>query len=550
MKDEKNSMGSGELSRWETDEILGEMIKEIARMILDGEVEDRESLQKEKMKLLKGTGISRLPPNSMILDLIRKLHPEREEEILPLLLKKPSRTISGVAVVAVMTSPHPCPHGKCIFCPGGIEKEIPTPQSYTGREPAAMRASDNDYDPFRQVTRRIEQLEMVGHSTDKIDLILMGGTITARPLIYQIEFVKGCLDAMNKGKGRTLEETQNLNEVSEHRCIGMTFETRPDWFNEEESDLILSVGGTRLELGVQTLFDLPLIRSERGHLVEETIEATRIAKDSGLKLGYHLMPGIPGSSREMDLETAYRTFNDDRYKPDMIKIYPTLVIEGTRLYDMWRKGEYEPPSTEEAASLVAEIKRMTPPWTRIQRVQRDIPSPLVESGVKKSNLRQLAREIMDEKGWTCRCIRCREIGHKLRDGGDPPKMEDITLVRREYEASGGGEVFLSFEAPEMDALIGYLRLRRPSASSHRSEVEGAGIIRELKVFGQMVPIGRGPRGDWQHRGYGRDLIDFARSIVKDEWGLENLLVTSGIGVREYYRKLGFVRNGPYMGIHL
>ncbi len=522
------------------------LIDGLIKSILRGEISDRETLQREKIKAAKRDSI-RLPTNSMILDTVRRKYPKKEEEMLHLLIKKPSRTLSGVAVVAVMTSPDPCPHGKCIFCPGGWDKEVPTPQSYTGREPAAMRAADNLYQPFEQVRRRIEQLEAVGHSTDKIDLILMGGTITARPLIYQIDFVKRCLDGMNDRISGTLEEAQRLNERSEHRCIGITFETRPDWFGRKESDLMLSIGGTRLELGAQTLFDLPLIRSKRGHQVRDTIEATTIAKDSGLKLGYHLMPGIPGSCREMDFETAYMTFNDSRFKPDMLKIYPTLVIKGTKLYDMWRRGEYEPISTEDAAELVAEVKRITPPWIRIQRVQRDIPSPLVEGGVDKSNLRQLAGDVMRDRGWKCRCIRCREIGHKLRDGGGVPLPEDVTLTRREYDASGGKEVFLSFEAEAMDALVGYLRLRRPSPDAHRDEIKAAAVIREVKVFGQMVPIGRRAGDDWQHRGYGKDLIEYASSIAGEEWGMEHLLVTSGIGVRDYYRKLGFERVGPYMG---
>ncbi|MEA3559773.1 MAG: tRNA uridine(34) 5-carboxymethylaminomethyl modification radical SAM/GNAT enzyme Elp3 [Candidatus Thermoplasmatota archaeon] len=541
--------GLRDVSAWEHDPDLRRVIEELVSSILDGSIKSREELQKEKLLAAKKRTLGGLPTNSMILDMIRKRHPEREDELLWLLVKKPSRTVSGVAVVAVMTSPHSCPHGKCIFCPGGTEKEVPTPQSYTGREPAAMRGADNDYDPLKQVRRRIEQLEMVGHSTDKIDLILMGGTVTARSPEYQMEFVKGCLDGMNGTISTTLGEAQDLNESSEHRCIGITFETRPDHFGDEESDLMLSLGGTRLELGVQSLFDLPLLRSERGHSVMDTVNATKTAKDSGLKVGYHLMPGIPGSTREMNFETAYNAFHDSRFMPDMIKIYPTLVIKGTKLYDMWKRGEYEPIQTEDAARLVAEIKRITPPWVRIQRVQRDIPSPLVEGGVDKSNLRQLAEDVMREHGWNCRCIRCREIGHRMRDG-KKPLPENISLSRREYEASGGKEVFLSFEEESTDTLIGYIRLRRPSEDAQRREMALSAIIRELKVFGQMVPIGRDAGDDWQHRGYGSELIKYAESLVKDEWGLDRILVTSGIGVREYYRKFGFERVGPYMGKRL
>ncbi|MGA1847730.1 MAG: tRNA uridine(34) 5-carboxymethylaminomethyl modification radical SAM/GNAT enzyme Elp3 [Thermoplasmatota archaeon] len=532
---------------WETEPMLEEVLSELLALMVSGEISSKKELQDSKITLLKDRGIRSIPTNSMLLDMVRKRFPDKEATLIHLLQKKPTRTLSGVAVVAVMTSPYPCPHGKCIFCPGGSDQEVPTPQSYTGSEPAAMRAAQNEFDPGMQVERRLQQLEATGHPTDKVDLILMGGTITARPLKYQIEFVKGCLDGMNGNRSNTFEEAADQNETGPQRCIGMTFETRPDWFNEEEADLILNLGATRLELGIQSAFDGPLVKSRRGHTVEESIEATCLAKDTGLKVGYHLMPGIPGSTPEMDIETGRRIFEDPRFMPDMLKIYPTLVIKGTELYDMWKSGDYEPLSTEDAANVVAEIKRMTPPWVRIQRVQRDIPSPLVESGVKKSNLRQLARKVLESRGLECRCIRCREIGHRISPDGGLPLPEDVTLERREYEASHGKEVFLSFEVDWKDALVGYLRLRRPSPRAHRSEVQDAGIVRELKVFGPMVPIGKNAMKEWQHRGYGGRLLEYACSVVRDEWGLERILVTSGIGAREYYRKFGFERIGPYMG---
>ncbi|MBN1390637.1 MAG: tRNA uridine(34) 5-carboxymethylaminomethyl modification radical SAM/GNAT enzyme Elp3 [Candidatus Thermoplasmatota archaeon] len=518
--------------------------------MIEGMIHDRDQLQEEKIKALRSAGLDHVPTNSVLLDYIRKMRPDMESALIDLLKKKPSRTLSGVAVVAVMTSPFACPHGKCIFCPGGVEQEVPTPQSYTGREPAAMRAAQNGFDPYLQVTRRIEQLEATGHPTDKIDLILMGGTITARPMVYQKDFVKGCLDGLNGYCSATFEQAVEQNETAQHRCIGMTFETRPDRLHREEMELILSLGGTRVELGVQSVFEEPLRTSGRGHSVKETIEATRISKDSGLKVGYHLMPGIPGSTIDMDLQSAVTVFRDDRFKPDMIKIYPTLVIKGTKLYDLWMAGEYEPLDTEDAAKLVAEIKMNTPPWVRIQRVQRDIPSPLVEAGVKKSNLRQLAQVEMHRLGWECRCIRCREIGRKMKEGEAMPLPEDISLARRDYDASGGIEVFLSFEVEWKDAIVGYARIRKPSEEAYREEMVSSGIIRELKVFGPMVPIGREALGEWQHRGYGKRLLEYAGSVIREEWGCDKVLVTSGIGAREYYRRSGFERMGPYMGKHL
>lgn len=546
MDHEENGKGPKRSYIWEDDDVLTEVIRSIVEKLLSGDITDKKRLQDEKVRSLRSTGLDSIPTNSMILDYVKKIHPGRVNEFIHLLKKKPSRTLSGVAVVAVMTSPHECPHGKCLFCPGGVEQEVPTPQSYTGREPAAMRAALNDFDPYEQVSNRIRQLEDIGHPTDKIDLILMGGTITARDREYQVDFVKNCLDALNGYRSTSFEEAEIKNEKSSHRCIGTTFETRPDRLRKEETDLILQLGGTRIELGVQSVFDQPLKISRRGHSVRDTIDATMIAKDSGLKVGYHLMPGIPGSGREMDLENARLIFQGEDFKPDMIKIYPTLVIEGTELYDLWKKGEYNPLTTEDAAKLVAEIKKITPPWVRIQRVQRDIPSPLIEGGAKKSNLRQLAQIELNKMGFECRCVRCREIGHKLMPEGPIPLPEEVSLVRREYDASGGREVFLSFEVETDDALVGYARLRRPSERAHRSEVQDAGILRELKVFGPMVPIGKDALKEWQHRGYGRRLLMYAGSIVKDEWGLGKLLVTSGIGAREYYKKFGFERDGPYM----
>jgi elongator complex protein 3 len=408
-----------------------------------------------------------------------------------------------------------------------------------------MRAEMNRFDPYLQTKNRIDQLGSIGHPTDKIDLILMGGTLTARSLQYQIDFVKGCLDGMNGVVANTLQEAQNTNETSCHRCIGMTFETRPDQLNYEEVDMILNLGGTRVELGVQSVFDLPLERSGRGHCVQETVDATLRAKDAGLKVSYHLMPGIPGSDIEMDERSAIATLTDERFMPDMVKIYPTLVIEGTELYEMWKNGEYEPLSSIEAAELVARIKKKVPPWVRIQRVQRDIPSPLISQGVKRSNLRQMAQKILKEEGSKCNCIRCREIGHRSREGHPIPDPDDVKLVRRDYKASQGDEVFLSYESDD-GTLVGYTRLRSPSVELHREEVVDSLLLRELKVFGPMVPIGKDLVDRWQHKGFGRRLLEESEEIAIEEFDKDNISVTSGIGVREYYRKNGYRKVGPYM----
>ncbi|MDD1769440.1 MAG: tRNA uridine(34) 5-carboxymethylaminomethyl modification radical SAM/GNAT enzyme Elp3, partial [Methanomassiliicoccales archaeon] len=310
-------------------------------MIMDGTVRDRRTLQAAKIALSKEYGLGRVPPNS---ETLARADPDTLPVVERLLRRKPVRTLSGVAVVAVMTSPAPCPHGKCSYCPGGVEAG--SPQSYTGKEPAARRALANEFDPFGQVSSRIRQLGAIGHPTDKIDLIIMGGTFTSRPVEYQKFFVQRCFEALNGGESVSLAEAHQKNESSAHRCIGMTIETRPDVFDGPNAAFSMELGATRVELGVQILDDDVLSGVNRGHGVEEVVQATKTAKDMGLKVCYHIMPGLPGSDPEKDIESFARVFSDERFRPDMIKIYPTLVIKGTSLHDMWLKGAYSPYSTE------------------------------------------------------------------------------------------------------------------------------------------------------------------------------------------------------------
>ncbi|MCK5258057.1 MAG: tRNA uridine(34) 5-carboxymethylaminomethyl modification radical SAM/GNAT enzyme Elp3, partial [Thermoplasmatales archaeon] len=347
---------------------------EIIDLILSKKIQTKGELHKTKVKLCKKYKLNSVPPDSEILARLPSEFSELEREaVIDVLRKKPMRTISGVAIVAVMTSPEECPHGRCIPCPGG--PEINTPQSYTGYEPAAMRALLNDFDPFLQTKSRLEQLKAIGHPVDKIDFIIMGGTFTARNPYYQEWFVKRCFDALNREESPSLEMAKKKNETALSRCIGLTVETRPDWFRLQHADNALELGATRVELGIQTVFDDVLYGMKRGHTVMDSISATRIAKECGFKVCYHMMPGLPGSDIEMDVESFQTIFEDPDFKPDMIKIYPTLIIKGTQLYDLWEKGEYESLSNEGAAKLVAKLKGYVPEWVRIQRIQRDIPAP-------------------------------------------------------------------------------------------------------------------------------------------------------------------------------
>ncbi|MEM2938455.1 MAG: tRNA uridine(34) 5-carboxymethylaminomethyl modification radical SAM/GNAT enzyme Elp3 [Thermoplasmata archaeon] len=514
--------------------------KSIAESIMNGEIKDREEFEKYKMRLAKKYHVQ-LPGNSEIL---KHIPEELREKYLGIILRKPSRTLSVVAVVAAMTSPFPCPHGKCIYCPGGVEYN--TAQSYTGKEPAALRAIMNDYDAYRQVRSRIEQLRAIGHSTSKIDAIVMGGTVTARPEKYQVDFVKGIYDGANNFISKNINESKLYNEISENRIIGLTFETRPDWFYEREIDIALSLGITRVELGVQSIFDDILSLVNRGHTQKEVIRSTKLSKDAGLKVAYHMMPGLPGSNPEKDIESFRTIFQDSKYKPDMLKIYPTLVVEKSELYEWWKEGKYKPYHEEEFLKILIEIKKIIPKWIRIQRVDRDIPAFLIVDGIKRSDIREIAYKRLKEMGLHCRCIRCREIGRKMEKGEifGEPRME---LLREDYESSDGKEIFLSYEDLNNDAIVGYLRLRIPSKDAHRPEVrDSSSIVRELKVVGPEVPVDKKYMGAYQHSGLGKKLMEEAERISSEEFGFNYILVNSGIGAIEYYRKLGYEKFGVYM----
>jgi len=471
--------------------------------------------------------------------------------------RKPVRTISGVTVVAIMSKPYPCPHGKCIYCPGG--PQFGTPQSYIGDEPALMRASRLNFDPFKQVQTRLRQYEIIGHRPSKVELIIMGGTFPAMPLDYQEWFITMALEAMNvypsdrPRNGITLEKVQEDNERANIRCVGMTFETRPDWGREKHADLMLRLGGTRVELGVQTVYDDILEKVRRGHTVKDSIESTRILKDAGFKIVYHMMLGLPGSDIDRDIEAFKTIFEDPNFRPDMLKIYPTVVVKDTELYNMWVKGEYKALTDEEAVEAIAKIYEFIPKWVRVMRVQRDIPATIIEAGPRKGNLRQLVEERLKSKGIPCREIRCREVGLNFLKRGVEPDLKYTKILRTDYEASQGHEIFLSIEDVKNDLIIGFLRLRIPSEKAHRPEVDSrTAIVRELHVYGPQVPVGEKPLFEWQHRGWGRKLMIEAERIAQEEFDVKKILVISGIGAREYYRKLGYFRphNSPYMTKYL
>ena len=501
--------------------------KEIADIVSEQGISESDSINELKKRISKKYRLPSIPRNSDVL----KLCPD---EFKVRLMRKRMRTASGVAPVAVMTSPYPCPHGKCVMCPGGPFSDFESPQSYVGREPAAIRAFQHGFDPYEQVKARLYQLEEIGHDFDKVELILMGGTLTARPLEYQRWFVGRCLEAMSECGSERGREVRNT---------GMTFETRPDYAKVGEIDRMLAMGATKVELGVQQVNNKILEHIDRGHSVEDSIAANSRVRDSALKVGFHLMPGLPGSSPEADKEMFDRIFYDSNFKPDYLKIYPTLVVKGTQLYDQWKKGDYVPLCEDEAIEIIAYAKRIIPKWVRIQRIQRDIPAQFIEAGVKKSNLRQLVNERLHEQGDKCRCIRCREAGLSHLQGRIADDSNIIFLTER-YEACNGTEYFLSYEDVEADILIALLRLRFPF-QPHRAELKHAALVRDLHVYGELAGLGERKINSWQHRGYGARLLKEAEAIARDN-GYREIAVMSGIGVREYYKRFGYIQVGPFM----
>jgi len=519
-----------------------------ARIIIDAlmllQSPTHEQVNRIKLEVAAKLHLKEVPSNA---DLIAVLKSEEKTKLNLILRRKTTRTISGVTVIAVMTKPYPCPQPEpCAYCPGGPSNN--SPQSYTGHEPAAMRGGQNDYDPYLQVRSRIDQLTAIGHAVDKIELIIMGGTFPATPPDYQQWFIQRCLDAITGKDSSNLQEAKTNAETGKTRNVGITVETRPDWAKQLHIDAILEMGVTRIELGVQNPDDEIYRLVGRTHTVTDVEEATHVAKDSGLKIVYHMMPGMPGSSPTKDLDAFNRIFTDPSYKPDMVKIYPCLVIDGTKTAQWYQQGTYKPYTTEEATDLIAQVKRMIPPWVRIMRVQRDIPAGLIVAGVKKSNLRQLVQQKLSEHHEGCKCIRCREVGHRLTVDGVTPDFDQVKIAATTYDASEGKEVFISAEDQKNDVLIGYLRMRVPSATANRPEIAAvpSAVVRELHVYGQLVPVGKHSEGAWQHRGYGKVLLDEAQRVAQEDYDLKKLLIISALGTKQYYKRFGYIRDGVYV----
>jgi elongator complex protein 3 len=498
-----------------------------------------------------------------------------------------------VTVVALFAKPHACPHGKCMYCPGGIDSPFgDTPQSYTGKEPAAMRAIRNNYDPYFQIFNRLEHYVINGHMPDKLELIFMGGTFPSLEVDYRDEFVNSVYKSINDfgdlfiledSEGRksidyvkfneffetkvdfkseerrtrvhekmlklkldgikTLEYEIIRNETANVRSIGLTVETKPDWALEKQVNDMLRYGVTRFEVGVQTLNEKCLKMTNRGHTLEETKRSFQIMKDSCLKINAHMMLGLPASDLTIDEDSMLDLFRLPEYRPDMLKIYPCLVVEGTPLYKMWELGKFVPIDTPKAAEIIARTYAEIPRYVRVMRVQRDIPTTDTQEGVRNSNLRQYVDKEMEKQGVVSKDIRAREIGFRQKEGVE---MGTFEIKVESYDSSSGEDYFLDV-ADERDTMIGFIRLRFPFQTDLRPEIDAkTSLIRELHIYGQTIPVGDDASENLvQHKGWGRKLLARAEEIAKER-GYEKMAIISGVGVREYYRKFGYELEGPYM----
>ena len=450
-------------------------------------------------------------------------------------IRKPTRTLSGVTPVAVMLPPKKCEHGCCVYCPS-----LDVPQSYTPKSPVFLRASSVNYDSYKQVLGRLKAYKAMNHPTDKIELIIMGGTFLQYPEEFQYKFIKGCYDALNGKKSRTLEQAKKLNEKAKHRCVALCIETRPDCCIEF-IDRMREFGCTRVELGVQIIDDNIYKLIKRGHSVKDVINATKALKNAGFKVGYHVMPGLPGSNLKKDLKLFKKLFKNQNFRPDQLKIYPCQVMPCSELENWYFKGKYFPYTKEQTQKLLISMLKYVPRYCRVMRVMREIHPDYITAGIKRIDLRAEIEKELKQKNIELKEIRAREIGLILRD-----KKEinlDLRLKVTKYKASDGKEYFLEIVNKD-DVLFGLLRLR----IFKENKIKKA-IIRELHVYGQAVNLGKSNKKAVQHRGIGKWLLNEAEKIV-EQLKINKLLIISGVGVREYYKKLGYKLNlkekGEYM----
>jgi elongator complex protein 3 len=515
-----------------------EYAKAVLKEIKEGKIKSLKDLELRQYPLCKDFNLTSLPTRPFILKQAK--NPSKLQK--QLLSIKPTRSISGVQIIAVMLPPFPCP-GKCNYCPIATGDQR-APKSYTGFEPSAMRAQRLNFDSYKIVENRISQLDATGHKAEKIELIFQGSTFTTLTKPQREEIVKKSIDGALGKVTKDFVTSKKLIESAKRRVVGITFETRPDYCNQDDIEHMLYLGGTRIEIGVQSPNNKVYEMTKRGHTIDDVKRATRELKDSSFKVLYHLMPGLPGSTYKSDLRDFKKVFSDPDYRPDMVKFYPCLVIKGSELYEEWKKGNFTPMEEKKSTKLLVEVMKEIPPWVRIMRINRDIPSTVIEGGVKKTNLRQLVENELKKQKVKCQDIRSREIGINSLDEKSF-KTQKPRLRTRFYEASKGKEAFISYESK--DYLHGFVRLRDPYKPFMKNIDDKTALIRELHVYGPALPIGGHEEKAEQHKGIGKLLMNEAEKIAKDKFDAKKINVISGLGVREYYKKnFGYKTDEPYV----
>ena len=533
------------------DEALYERILKIRRE--QSYSNDGTTIWKKVEKSLN-SGERKMPTNAEMSALYKEMiasgEEEYDQEVEDILRKIKVRSNSGVAVVSLLTKPYACP-GRCIYCP----TEANMPKSYLSKEPAAARALANEFDAYKQVTNRLRALEVNGHPIDKIEIISIGGTWSFYHKVYREEFITEIFRACNnyklpeteksEKKTRTLLEEQKINETAGCRIIGLSVETRPDYIDVDELNHMRYLGVTKVEVGVQHLDNKVLEYNQRDMTVESIEETTELMRDAGLKVVYHMMPNLPGSTPDMDKKMFGDLFNGKSHHPDMLKMYPCMVLEKSQLYNIWKEGDFEAYTDEQLLDVLVAAKKQVPAYVRIIRVIRDIPATYIKAGSKISNLRQVIEKHQKDNNWQCKCIRCREVRN------EKVTLDEYKLERIDYETNEGKEVFMSFENKKEHKCASFVRLRLPNgvnAKKFDGDLEvlrDSAIVRELHTYGQLMPVKTAGKQS-QHRGFGQRLMEEAERVAKEE-GYKKIAVIAGVGVREYYKnKLGYHEDRTYM----
>uniref|UniRef100_A0A915DNJ5 Elongator complex protein 3 n=1 Tax=Ditylenchus dipsaci TaxID=166011 RepID=A0A915DNJ5_9BILA len=486
-------------------ELMARSVNEIvAHLIAAHQLGKDVNLNKLKCDVSQKYGVGHQPK---LVDIIAAVPLDFKDILVPKLKAKPMSSYYFTGNI-------------CVYCPGGPDSDFEySTQSYTGYEPTSMRAIRARYNPYLQTAGRLQQLANLGHSIDKVEFIVMGGTFMSLDNDYRDYFIRNLHDALSG-------HTSSMHWI--------TIETRPDYCLPRHLDDMLNYGCTRLEIGSNPLMKMLL----------ETQTGTHCR---GIVI--HMMPDLPNVGIERDIEQFIELFENPAFRPDGLKIYPTLVIRGTGLYELWSSGKYKSYAPQVLVDLVAQILALVPPWTRVYRVQRDIPMPLVSSGVEYGNLREHALARMKQLGVKCRDVRTREVG--IQEIHEKIRPYQVELIRRDYVANGGWETFLSYEDADQDILVGLLRLRKCTDKVHRPELKGGvSVVRELHVYGTAVPVASRDPTKFQHQGFGQLLMEEAERIASEEHNSFKIAVISGVGTRSYYRKLGYELDGPYMSKYL